>query len=144
MRDAGRVIRLLPGFISRRLAAARAVRRVAGRWTETSVDGPRDWRVTAPISLARADDHAATIELAVATALRYEAIHVQTGYDNGGWWSGTRRFLVLDGEHAGVRVVHNEFGCRDPLQDDAWCGPLNPFPPAGLEPAWAMTWGSRA
>jgi hypothetical protein len=64
---------------------------------------------------------------------RVAAIHYQNGHDGGGWSSAIRRFLVLDGEHAGSRVEHGEMSYRH--DDGDWSEPTEKFPPAGLEAA---------
>ena len=85
------------------------------------------------IGVNREDDEWGTlIELHTGTALRYEYIHRQGGQDGGGWSSASRRFLVVDGEHAGARVRHLEMSYRD--DEGVWREPASPFPPAGLEP----------
>jgi hypothetical protein len=103
--------------------------------TETQVEpgASREWIVTAPLSLRREDDNTfALVELAPDTSLRYEHVRHQSGYDGEHWADTTRRFLVLDGPHAGARVLHSEISVvRD---DGSETPPTETFPPAGLVP----------
>ena len=91
-------------------------------------DQPQATRVVAPIE---------PVELQPGTSLRYE--YLSSGRD---YWGGytvygeDRRFLVLDGEHAGARVMHTESRWFDDSERED-LGDLSgdPFPPPGLEAA---------
>lgn len=115
------MVRFVPAFIARwRLARYDAERYRLETRIERSA--AREWTVTEPLRLGREDDYRGTlIELQPGTALRYEFIEYKSGHDYGGWHSTSRRFLVLDGEHAGARVKHIESAAE-------------PFPP-GLVPS---------
>jgi hypothetical protein len=90
---------------------------------------PRDWRVTAPITLPQEDDNGLALELQPGTSLRYNGSKSFSDYWNGASFWCKRRFLVMDGEHQGQTVTHIEWtygDTADAIVRDA-------FPPAELE-----------
>ena len=133
------------GIIARRRAESTRGRRAAEEAeryrTETWIEpgAARLWRVTAPISLNRVGCNAPRepVELEPGTSLRYE--YLDSGRDYWGGYSvygSDRRFLVLDGDHAGARVMHTETRFCDDADDEKAPGLVcDPFPPAWLEDA---------
>lgn len=95
--------------------------------------------MTAPITLRQGGCFAPgePVKLQPGTSLRYEYLDSGRDYWSGGTVNMTgRRFLILDGEHAGVRVMHTEFHWYDDSDDEDAPGLVSdPFPPAWLEAA---------